>query len=208
MDLSAESGSNVIREMSSFGQRSRIECKWVALAMSVLALLLVGCSAEDQSQSDAGSSGDSAASTTAGRPTSTTAMGGEATTVTTVAGSSTSTSVAPSSPPTTATSTSPEEIAGQVTVADSFCAGTWQRSAMSGGAWGCQGAATAEGVAWTENGAELDYVCSTPGGSYTVRFAGGSTQTWSWWLQLDNGNYVRSAAMQQIDVDGPYGPQC
>lgn len=99
-------------------------------------------------------------------------------------------------------------IAGQVTVADSFCGGTWQRNATHGGAWGCRAAPTTGGVAWSGNGAVLNFVCSMQGGAYTVSFVGGGSQTWNWWLRLDNGNYVRTAAMQQINNNGAYGPQC
>jgi hypothetical protein len=101
----------------------------------------------------------------------------------------------------------PPPVAGTVTVDDAILLGTWTRSATHGGAWGTQGAAPTGAVSWKPNGTRLDYVCSLPGGTYTVKYLNGNAETWSWWLRLTDNTYVRIAAVTP-GTNAQMGPHC
>ena len=85
-------------------------------------------------------------------------------------------------------------------VDDAFLGGTWGRNGNNyGGTWGTAGSAPAGAVSWYTNGSVLGIKCMAPGAGYTVVFAGGRTETWSWWAQLDVGTWVRSAAIYPVN---------
>jgi len=92
------------------------------------------------------------------------------------------------------------------TISDFFLGGTWVRSSTAGGTWYSKTNRPADAITWVDSGGTVTVRCATPGGSYDVKFANGSTQRWSWHLRLDDGNYVRSAVAQNSDGQGRFPP--
>lgn len=91
-------------------------------------------------------------------------------------------------------------------ITDSFLGGTWTRNATHGGAWGNSGSAPVGAISWLGNGTRVNVVCQAPGGSYTVR-NNGRTETWSWHALLDNGQWIRTAVIENFDGN-QIGDQC
>jgi hypothetical protein len=92
-----------------------------------------------------------------------------------------------------------------VTIADAYLGGTWARDGSGyGGTWGSSGSRPPGGVRWIGNGSNITINCTRRDAGYTVQIAGGTTQTWYWWVRLTDGTWVRSAALQQQNNDGPF----
>jgi hypothetical protein len=80
-------------------------------------------------------------------------------------------------------------------VDDAFLGGTCVYTGTEGGAWLTQAQCQSSGRQWLPNGSNVPVVCALTGGSYTVRYANNTTQTWNWWARRSDGRYVRAAPL-------------
>lgn len=77
-------------------------------------------------------------------------------------------------------------------IVDAYLGGTWARSDPGNGTWYNSGTRPPNGVRWIPGGYRVDLNCTKTGGTYTVSYKAGGSETWSWWVRLTDGTWVPS----------------
>lgn len=94
-------------------------------------------------------------------------------------------------------------------VEDDFLGGTWARTDPNNGTWYSKSNRPPNGKYWFDNGLGVGVDCARSAAAYTVKFANGTTQTWTWWLHVTDNTWIPAAAVQESSADGAQGvPTC
>lgn len=94
-------------------------------------------------------------------------------------------------------------------IGDAFLGGTWARTDPNNGTWHSRSNPPANGAYWYPNNLGVAVDCARSAASYTVKFVGGGTQTWTTWFHVTDGKWYPSAASNGINTDGQHGlPSC
>jgi hypothetical protein len=100
------------------------------------------------------------------------------------------------SPPPVAPPTSPPRVRG-FHISDYFYGGTWARRDRFNGIWHRRGNRPANGAYWFPNGLGVAVNCTAPGAPYSVRWANGRAETWSWWAHVTDNTWVPTAVLRE-----------
>jgi hypothetical protein len=91
---------------------------------------------------------------------------------------------------------SPPASARGFYIGDYFYGGTWARRDRFNGIWHQRGRRPANGAYWFPNGLGVAVDCTAPGAAYSVRWANGRAETWSWWAHVTDNTWVPTAVLR------------